>query len=298
MYLFLVFYNLVFFQRRGGFIVMTWRFVRSGACTPEMNMAIDEAILTLHSEGKVPPTVRFYAWQPATLSIGYFQKAGEEVDFEALRASGLGFVRRPTGGRAVLHDQELTYSMIVSEDYPGLPKNVTEAYRVLSEGLLVGFRRLGLDAVMARLDDGEGRYSAASSAACFDSPSWYELVVEGRKVAGSAQTRQKGAVLQHGSILLDMDVELLFDVLAFPSERIKERLKRSFVEKAVAINDLLRHAGKPAVGLEQVEEAFYSGIQEGMSISLEPGELTIEETKLAERLAREKYGADEWNLRR
>lgn len=124
----------------------TWRFIRSGKCSPAYNMAVDEAVLTMHSEGRVPPTLRFYGWNPATLSIGYFQKADEEVEFAELEAKGLGFVRRPTGGRAVLHDQELTYSMIVSEDYPGMPRSVTEAYRVLSEGLLHGFRRLGLQA--------------------------------------------------------------------------------------------------------------------------------------------------------
>lgn len=130
-------------------------------------MAVDEAVLTMHSEGKVPPTLRFYGWNPATLSIGYFQKADEEVDFTVLEAQGLGFVRRPTGGRAVLHDQELTYSMIVSEDYPGMPRSVTEAYRVLSEGLLHGFRRLGLQAEMVSLasEDDKLKYATAGSAA-------------------------------------------------------------------------------------------------------------------------------------
>jgi lipoate-protein ligase A len=127
-----------------------WRYIHTGNRSPAANMAIDEAILTAHSEGKVPPTVRFYGWSPATLSIGYFQKA-QEVDFEALRSEGIGFVRRPTGGRAVLHDKELTYSIIVSECYPGIPRNVTEAYRVLSEGLLQGFRALGLGAEMVQL---------------------------------------------------------------------------------------------------------------------------------------------------
>src|SRR5690554_343495 len=244
-----------------------WRFIRSGLCSPAYNMAVDEAVLTLHSEGKVPPTLRFYGWNPATLSIGYFQKADEEVNFAELEAQGLGFVRRPTGGRAVLHDQELTYSMIVSEDYPGMPRSVTEAYRVLSEGLVHGFRRLGLQAEMVSLasEDDKLKYAAAGSAACFDSPSWYELVVEGRKVAGSAQVRQKGVVLQHGSILLDMDIDQLFAVLQFPSERVRDRLRASFAGKAVAINDLLRQLGRSPVELPAAEEAFGLGIAEGMS---------------------------------
>jgi lipoate-protein ligase A len=277
-----------------------WRFIQSGACSPAENMAIDEAILNAHSEGKVPPTLRFYRWDPATLSIGYFQKAEEEVNFQAVEDHGVGFVRRPTGGRAVLHDQELTYSMIVSENYPGMPKGVTEAYRVLSEGLLLGFRNLDLNAKMVNLssEEDKGKYAAAGSAACFDSPSWYELVVEGRKVAGSAQTRQKGVVLQHGSILLDLDIDLLFNLLNFPSERVRERLRQSFSNKAVAINDLRRLVDLDPVSISLVETAFQEGITEGMDITLEPSELTDYEKEWVDRLVKEKYGNTAWNMRR
>lgn len=278
----------------------TWRFIQSGACSPAENMAIDEAIVQAHSEGKVPPTLRFYRWDPATLSIGYFQKAEEEVDLQAVAAKGIGFVRRATGGRAVLHDQELTYSVVVSEQYPGMPSSVTEAYRVLSEGLLQGFINLELDAEMVNLgsEDERNKYASAGSAACFDSPSWYELVVEGRKVAGSAQMRQKGVVLQHGSILMDMDIDLLFDLLRFPSERVRERLRQSFGEKAVTINDLRRDAGLTPVGISQVETAFQDGFATGLGIKLVQGGLTDEEKQWAARLVKEKYGHEDWNLRR
>ncbi|MBP1154829.1 MULTISPECIES: biotin/lipoate A/B protein ligase family protein [unclassified Paenibacillus] len=277
-----------------------WRFIRSGLGAPDYNMAVDEAILTAHSEGLVPPTVRFYGWKPATLSVGFFQKAASEVDFDALKREGIGFVRRATGGRAVLHDQELTYSMIVSENYPGIPRSVTEAYRVLSEGLLLGFRKLGLSAEMVQLENEEEKekYASMGSAACFDSPSWYELVVEGRKVAGSAQTRQKGVVLQHGSILLDLDADQLFRLLRFPSERVMERMKQQFLKKAVAINEVRNGAALPRVDLAEVEEAFTTGIEEGLAIRLVPAELSDYELELVERLMVEKYGNSDWNLRR
>jgi lipoate-protein ligase A len=276
-----------------------WRFIHTGDRSPAGNMAIDEAILTAHSEGKVPPTVRFYGWAPATLSIGYFQKA-QEVDHEAVHKEGIGFVRRPTGGRAVLHDKELTYSIIVSETYPGIPRNVTEAYRVLSEGLLQGFRALGLGAEMVQLasEQEKEKYASAGSAACFDSPSWYELVVEGRKVAGSAQVRQKDVVLQHGSILLDMDTDQLFRLLKFSSEKVAERMKMSFTKKAVAINELLRMQGKKPVTLQQVEEAFRREMASGLGVELVDGELTPYEQELADRLALEKYATEAWNYRR
>ncbi|WP_281886225.1 biotin/lipoate A/B protein ligase family protein [Paenibacillus sp. YYML68] len=277
-----------------------WRYIRSGLGAPAYNMAVDEAILTAHSEGKVPPTVRFYGWSPATLSVGYFQKALQEVDFAAVEQAGLGFVRRATGGRVVLHDRELTYSIIVSEEYPGIPRSVTEAYRVLSEGLLLGFRGLGLQAEMVQLASAEEqeKYASMGSAACFDSPSWYELVVEGRKVAGSAQTRAKGVVLQHGSILLELDSEQLFGLLTFSTERIKERMKQQFERKAVAINDVLLAAGREKTTLAEVERSFEAGIAQGLGIELVEGELTDYELELVRQLGAEKYGNEEWNKRR
>ncbi|MGD8191593.1 lipoate--protein ligase family protein [Brevibacillus ginsengisoli] len=273
-----------------------WRYILTEPMSPAMNMAIDEAILTLHSEGKVPPTIRFYTWDPATLSIGYFQKAEKEIDLEAVQARNLGFVRRPTGGRAVLHDQELTYSVVVWENHPNMPSSVTEAYKVISMGLLHGFQELGLNAEMVSLanEEEKEKYSSPGSSACFDSPSWYELVVEGKKVAGSAQTRQKGVILQHGSILLDMDVELLFSLLKFPSERVKQRMIDSFVQKAVTINEV---SGRE-VSLEEAIAAFYKGFASGLDISLVAEPLTADELALAEELAQTRYATHEWNFRR
>lgn len=273
-----------------------WRYIVTEPMSPEMNMAIDEAILTLHSEGKVPPTVRFYTWNPATLSIGYFQKSEKEIDLEVVRANKLGFVRRPTGGRAVLHDQELTYSVVVSENHPKMPASVTEAYQVISTGLLHGFQQLGLQAEMVSLasEEEKEKYSSPGSSACFDSPSWYELVVEGKKVAGSAQTRQKGVILQHGSILLDMDVELLFSLLKFPSERVKQRMIDSFIQKAVTIKEV---SGR-TVSLEEAIEAFRKGFTSGLEVELVEQPLTEEELKLAQELAESRYATDEWNFRR
>lgn len=128
-----------------------WRFIDSGKQNPAYNMALDEALLNWHSEGLIPPTIRFYGWNPATLSIGYFQQVEKEIKMEIVREKGLGFVRRPTGGRGVLHEHELTYSVIVSEEHPNMPSSVTEAYRLLSNGLLEGFKQLGLDAYFPSL---------------------------------------------------------------------------------------------------------------------------------------------------
>lgn len=273
-----------------------WRFIDSGNCSPAFNMALDEALLDWHSKGLIPPTIRFYGWNPATLSIGYFQKVEKEIDLDVVKKHNLGFVRRPTGGRGVLHDQELTYSVIVSEEYPDMPKTVTEAYRVISEGILEGFKLLGLDAYFAVPKTEEERESLKNprSAVCFDAPSWYELVVEGRKVAGSAQTRQKGVILQHGSILLDIDEDLLFNLFKYPNDRVKERMQRNFKNKAVAINALRANP----VTIKEAKDAFRKGFEKGLSIELTPYELTADELNEVQKIAKEKYESDEWNFRR
>lgn len=273
-----------------------WRFIDSGHCSPEFNMALDEALLDWNSEGKIPPTVRFYGWNPPTLSIGYFQKVEREIDLDAVKKYGLGFVRRPTGGRGVLHDKELTYSVIVSEDHPEMPQTVTEAYRVISEGVLQGFRKLGLDAYFAIPRTAEEREGLKNprSAVCFDAPSWYELVVEGRKVAGSAQTRQKGVILQHGSILLDIDEDKLFDLFKYTSDRVRERMQRNFKNKAVAINALR----KTPVTIDEAKQAFKEGFEEGLDIVLEPYQLTDEELNYVHEIAEKRYKNDAWNFKR
>lgn len=162
----------------------TWWLIDSGARDPYYNMALDECLLLWHSEGRIPPVIRFYEWNPATLSIGYFQKINQEIDVDAVHRHELGLVRRPTGGRGVLHDQELTYSVIVSEEHPRMPATVTEAYRVISEGLLHGFRDLGLNAGFSIPESKEQTEALKNprSSVCFDASSWYELVVEGVKL--------------------------------------------------------------------------------------------------------------------
>ena len=272
-----------------------WYFINSGPCSPSFNMALDEALLLWHNEGLMPPVIRFYQWSPAALSIGYFQKVGTEIDMEAVRSQGLGFVRRPTGGRGVLHEHELTYSIIVSEDYPDMPESVTEAYRVLSEGLLQGFRNLGMQASFSVPDTYEKKegLKKPKSAVCFDAPSWYEMVVEGKKIAGSAQTRQKGVILQHGAILIDLDTEKLLSVFKFKDEETKEKLRVKIPQQAVSINSLR----KEEVSVEECTTAFRSGFQEALKINLKNYELTEAQLDFVKQLEKKRYATDEWNFR-
>ncbi|PTI74140.1 octanoyltransferase [Staphylococcus succinus] len=273
----------------------TWNFINTGSNDPYYNMAMDEALLNFVSRGEIDPVIRFYTWNPATLSVGYFQRLTKEIDIEKVKAKGYGMVRRQTGGRGVLHDKELTYSVIVPESHPEMPSTVTEAYRVISEGLLEGFKLLGFDTYFAipRSKEEREKLKQPRSAVCFDAPSWYELVVEGRKIAGSAQVRQKSVILQHGSLLQDVDVDDLFDMFKFKNDRLKDKMKQAFVEKAVAINDISnRH-----ITIEDMEVAFEEGFRKGLNIDFKPLELTQQQQNEIKELT-EKYKADEWNYRK
>lgn len=269
----------------------TWNFINTGSHDPYYNMAMDEALLNFVSRGEIDPVVRFYTWDPATLSVGYFQRLKKEIDIDKVKEKGFGLVRRQTGGRGVLHDKELTYSVIVPESHPNMPSTITEAYRVISEGILEGFKLLGFDAYFAipRSKEEREKLKQPRSAVCFDAPSWYELVVEGRKIAGSAQTRQKGVILQHGSLLQDVDVDELFDMFIFKNDRLKEKMKKAFVDKAVAINDISdRH-----ISIEEMEKAFEEGFKKGLNIEFKP--LSLTENQLAEvKVLEEKYRSEEW----
>ena len=274
----------------------TWYFLNSGKCSPSYNMALDEALLDWHSEGLIPPVIRFYEWEPATVSIGYFQQAARDINLAAVHEQGLGFVRRPTGGRAVLHEHELTYSIIVTEDYPNMPATVTEAYRVLSEGLLLGFQNLGMEAYFSvpQTEQQQQDLKKPKSAVCFDAPSWYELVVEGKKVAGSAQTRQKGVILQHGAILLKLDLEKLLSVFNFASDEVKEKMRSKLPQKAVAMDTLIDRE----VTIDECVTAFKKGFAEALDISFEPMVLTPEQLNYVEDIEKRKYANDDWNFKK
>ncbi|HCY0788977.1 TPA: lipoate--protein ligase family protein [Staphylococcus aureus] len=273
----------------------TWNFINTGSKDPYYNMAMDEALLNFVSRGEIDPVIRFYTWNPATLSIGYFQRLQKEIDIDKVKEKGFGLVRRQTGGRGVLHDKELTYSVIVPESHPNMPSTVTEAYRVISQGLLEGFKNLGFDTYFAvpKTPEERQKLKQPRSSVCFDAPSWYELVVEGRKIAGSAQTRQKGVILQHGSILQDIDIDELFDMFIYKNERLKLKMKEAFVEKAVAINDI----SDEHITISQMEEAFEKGFKKGLNIELKPLELTEVQLAEVEELT-EKYRSDEWMFRK
>ncbi|HJE18761.1 MAG TPA: lipoate--protein ligase family protein [Aliicoccus persicus] len=272
-----------------------WLYLNSGKQDAFYNMAVDELLMEKHRNGEIPPVIRLYEWQVPSLSLGYFQKVKKEIDIDMVEEYGYQMVRRLTGGRGVLHDKELTYSIVVSEAHPRMPHSVSESYRIISSGLLEGFKNLGLDAYFSVPDTEEKRKSLTNvrSSVCFDTPSWYELVVEGKKIAGSAQTRQDGVIMQHGSILLDVDVDHLFDMFNYTNQRFKEKMKSQFKEVAVAINDI----SNQKFTVEDLYPAFKLGFEKGLEIETEPLVLTENDHERIKVLM-EKYKSEEWMYRK
>ncbi len=272
----------------------TWRLLNSGPTDGYSNMAIDEAMLLAMQEGLIPPTLRIYAWQPACLSIGTFQSVASDIDTEACAAQNVDWVRRPTGGRAILHDREVTYSVVARQDDQRVAGDVMESYRRISLGLLEGLRLLGVQAVLAPSAIPPLPSGAPKPAACFAAPSLHEIMVDGRKVVGSAQRRQGASLLQHGSILLDLDVDKLMSVLRFPSPDEKARLTARVRDESVTLNGLLRRT----VTYDEMAKALAAGFAAALDIDVAPGALSAWEMQQVERLRRDKYTADEWRYRK
>ena len=179
-----------------------WRFLDTGALPGALNMAVDQAILGLHANGKSPPTLRLYQWTPPAVSLGFCQKR-HNLDLAACRRLGIEVVRRPSGGRAVLHLGDLTYAVIAGTA-DGIPSAVTAAYRLICDGLLQGFRLLGIDARMGR-----GVIKPPQHDICFLRGTLGSIMHQERKFVGSAQTWHASSMLQHGSIILVPQIEAL-----------------------------------------------------------------------------------------
>ncbi|WP_312200776.1 lipoate--protein ligase family protein [Anaerospora hongkongensis] len=272
-----------------------WRVIIDNARHGALNMAIDEAIVQAHTAGLVPPTLRFYSWQPPALSIGYFQKIREEVEIAACREQGIDLIRRTTGGRAVLHDRELTYSAVVREDNSVLPPTLLGSYRYLSQGLIAGLNKLGVNAEMTLPGAAFGQSGRLpKNGACFDAPSFYEITVDRKKLIGSAQVRKHGTLLQHGSILLDFSAGQVAGLLAFTSEEERTRCQAILQTKATSLNRVLGYI--PDSGLLAQTLAVEFGRELGLEMV--PGALTDWEFARAAELEKDKFSADDWTYRR
>ncbi len=269
-----------------GYPLTTWRLLRSAPADGATNMAIDETILRAVAAGRVPPTLRLYAWEPACLSLGRAQPLAD-VDVQAVQSAGFGLVRRPTGGKAILHVDELTYSVVAPQAEPRVAGSIVESYRRLSAALLCGLERLGVTNLVADRQSTPPLTGGAGGGVCFETPSDYEITVGGRKLAGSAQMRAQSVVLQHGALPLHGDIARLCPLLATHPDPARVRARATTVEEVL---------GRP-VTWDEAAGALATGFAEALNLRLEPGTLTYEERAWAEELRAEKYATEKWTGR-
>ena len=256
---------------------MKFRLINTYTNNPYMNMAIDEALLN----SKLP-TLRFYQWKPAGLSIGYFQKINQ-IDTDFCEKNNIKIVRRLTGGNAVLHDKELTYSFIIDEDI--MPKSITESYKEISKCLLKGIELFGLKPKME--DNIEKK---ESSAVCFNDPSWYEITINKRKLIGSAQKRIEGKLLQHGAILINIDIERYAGCFTDCSPDLIKKTG----ERVISLETEL----KKKIDYNEACEKIKKGFEKALAIEFKKSTLSKQEKELAQKLYKEKYSTKEWNFQK
>lgn len=276
----------------------TWRLIITTPASGAWNMALDEAILEAAGREEFPPTLRLYAWHPACLSLGFAQPFSD-VDSEALCANGWDVVRRPTGGRAILHVDELTYSVSGPATEPRLSGSVLESYRVLSEALL---NSLHLLSIPAEAKEKPATIPAANTVnngngdpnpVCFEVPSNYEITVAGKKLVGSAQARRKEGVLQHGSLPLLGDLTRITQALIFENQAARDHAKARLLERAATAEDILGRA----IAWEEAANAFIQAFEQSLNLELVRDEISSGELSRAQELVEEKFANPKWTRR-
>lgn len=250
----------------------TWRLLDTGALSASLNMAIDQALLEMYARGESPATLRFYQWSPPAVSLGYFQRR-HSIDLISCRKAGIDLVRRPTGGRAVLHLNELTYSVVAGTE-EGIPRSIQAAYELLCKGLLAGFRQLGFEAEF-------GREKKRSSQAdiCFMRTAIGDIVYRGKKFLGNAQTWSGSSMLQHGSIILAPQGDSWATILKLnmPKDALNNKIRASIT----SLEEILCRD----VNLYEVKAALTGGMAGVLRANFENAELSSDELRLAREIA-------------
>jgi len=248
-----------------------WRLIYLNEFDGYMQMAIDEAMLILRSKNKIPNTLRFFVFKPSAITIGYFQSMIDEVNLDFCKKKGISVVRRITGGGAVFHDEngEITYSIVVTEREA--PKDIIRSYELYCKGLIIALKKLGLTAEFKPVND---------------------VLVFGKKISGSAQTRKRGVVLQHGTFMYNTDIGTLAVALKIVPEKLKDKGVSKLEERVITVSKALGRE----ISRDEVLQALIEGFKEALNVKFIEEKLTQEELKLAKKLAEEKYSRDEWNF--
>ena len=254
-----------------------WRLLELETYDAFMNMAVDEAILKARSQTIVPNTLRFYRWKPSAVSVGRFQNMEKQVQVENCRKHNVDVVRRITGGGTVYHDaqDEITYSVIARKQDLGA-EDITTVYSRVYASLAEALRTLGIDA-----DFNQGTAKACPN-----------LTVRGRKISGSAQAHRRGAFLQHGTLLTEVNLERMFTFLRVPWAKTCKQIVSIAKNKITSVNAELRRT----VSATEINDALVKGFAKALDVTFASGKLTPDELELSRHLREEKYATDDWNL--
>jgi lipoyl(octanoyl) transferase len=265
----------------------SYRFLNTGIQDTALNMAIDEAILLHHIQGQVPPTLRVFRWSQPSITLGRFQSIEREILLDVCQQRGVPLVRRPTGGRAVYHRDELTYSIVIGKRN-GVPSGVVAAYAYLAQGLLAALQVLGVQAEVS-----DERVHKNPSAACFASSTQADLTSGGYKLVGSAQVWKDESLLQQGSLPIDDRALEFFEMLRYPSAEARAQALALYREKATPL-----HTFCPDTTWNEIAQAFCRGFSTALQAEFQLGELTSSEWDLAHQLVEEKYSKLHWRKER
>ncbi len=254
--------------------MIVWRFLPLEVKNGFWNMSLDEAILKMAIEKKSPNTLRFYKWKPSTASIGRNQSLSNEIDLQFVKEKGFNIVRRITGGGAVFHDEfrEITYSIVCSIKFlENLgAKKVLDQFEIITQGIIIGLNIYGLK------PEKDVIHCPA-------------ILLDGKKFSGNAQVRKKGYILQHGTILLDIDPDLMYSVLKAPESVGKSRMVKSVRAKCIGIKNQMQSYDE-----RELINSLKSGFQKSLRIELKEGTFSDNERNLAKELVKDKYSSKKW----
>ncbi len=267
----------------------SWRLLTHLPLSGAANMAIDEAILDAVGSGESRPTLRLYAWQPTCLSLGIGQP-GSDADRVRLAERGWELVRRTTGGRAILHTDELTYSVSLPVDHPLAAGSIVDSYRRLSDALLDAVQSIGLLAEADKRIEGAAKLNGP---VCFEVPSDYEITAGGKKLIGSAQVRRQHAILQHGSLPLYGDLSRICDALHFADENARSIACQRVLERATTLSEAIGRK----IDWQTAASAVVSAFARAFDVHFAETELSNAEQEHAEQLHGLRYQADSWTFR-
>jgi lipoate-protein ligase A len=258
-----------------------WRLIDSGPCGSAFNMALDEAIAEHVRECKAMPTLRFYEWDRPAVTLGFFQKT-QEVDVRFCLEKGIPLVRRLTGGRAVLHGTDLTYSFASRFDTVHFGDTICNNYVRISQTFMEGLQEIGLSVTM-RQRKAERR--ALKNPSCFQSTSFSEITLDEKKLIGSAQKKWTDGFMQQGSIVVDLD---------------DDTMRRIFILKNLEqLNSIARlRVYAPSITQHQIKIALKNAFEKSFGVKFRNETPLLSEYRMAEQLVIERYGLDTWNFSR